>query len=100
MDRQDLELEEFSVPEAVRLPLHRLDLVVRPLHRATADHDVVVRQQTTTVRRQRRSHLLQHFDPRGPSTAYPAIEEEARKTLAGLLPELAQILLHVVGRRQ
>ena len=36
VDRQDLQLEELLVPEPVGLALHRLDLVVRPLHRAAA----------------------------------------------------------------
>src|SRR3954468_22789472 len=45
VDRQDLELEESPVPEPVRLTLHRLDLVVRPLHRSAGDHHVVVRRK-------------------------------------------------------
>src|SRR4051794_21816301 len=53
VDRQDLQLEELLVAEPVGLPLHRLDLVVRPLQRARRDHHVVVGQQAAPVRRQR-----------------------------------------------
>ena len=49
MDRKDLQFEELHVPEPVRLAFHRLDLVVRPLHRAACDQHVVVRQQPRTV---------------------------------------------------
>src|SRR5512135_3692617 len=62
VDRQDLQLEELTVPEPRGLPLHRLDLVVRPLQRTRRDHHVVVGQQTTPVRRQRLGHLLEHLD--------------------------------------
>src|SRR5262249_53510776 len=65
MDRQDLQLEELQVPEPVRLPFHRLDLVVGPLQRTTRDHHVVVGQQPAPVRRQRLGHLLEDLDPRG-----------------------------------
>src|SRR5512143_3117653 len=64
VDRQDLQLEELLVAEPIRLPLHRLDLVVRPLHRTGRDHHVVVGQQPTPVRRQWLSPLLAHLDPR------------------------------------
>jgi hypothetical protein len=30
VNRQDLQLEELTVPESIRLTLHRLDLVIGP----------------------------------------------------------------------
>src|SRR5436305_1999865 len=74
VDRQDLQLEELTVPEPIGLPPHRLDLVVRPLQRTRADHHVVVGQQTTAVRRQRLGHLLQDLDPRRLRTLDPPLE--------------------------
>ena len=61
---------------------------------------VVVGQQPAAVRRQRLGHLLEHLDPRRLRPADPAVQERGRELLAGLLPELPQVLLHVVGRRQ
>src|SRR5512135_2447936 len=75
VDRQDLQLEELLVAEPISLPLHRLDLVVRPLHRTGRDHHVVVGQQPTPVRRQCLAHLLAHLDPRRLRTLDPAVEE-------------------------
>src|SRR5512135_1736512 len=100
VDRQDLQLEELLVAEPIRLPLHRLDLVVRPLHRARRDHHVVVGQQTTPMRRQRLGHLLQHLDPRCLRALDPAIEQQRPELLPRLLPELAEVLLQVVGHGQ
>src|SRR5512135_165564 len=75
VDRQDLQLEELTVPEPRGLPLHRLDLVVRPLQRTRRDHHVVVGQQPTPVRRRSPGHLWEHLDPRGLRTSDPAVEE-------------------------
>src|SRR5262249_36545556 len=100
MDRQDLPLEELPVPEPIRLPLHRLDLVVRPLHRTAADHDIVVRQQPAPVPRERLGHLLEDPDPRRLGPADPPVEERGGEPLPRLLPEPPEVLLQVVGRRQ
>ena len=89
VDRQDLQLEELRVPEPIGLPLHRLDLVVRPLHRTRRDHHIVVGQQTTPVRCQRLGHLLEDLDPRGFGALDPAIEKQRPERLARLLLLLA-----------
>ena len=93
MDRQDLQLEKLFVTEPVRLTLHRLDLIVRPLHRTRRDHHVIVGQQPAPVPRQCLGHLLEHLDPRPFRTLDPAVEERRRERLARLLPELAEVLL-------
>src|SRR5512142_2755289 len=100
VDRQDLQLEELTVPEPIGLALHGLDLVVRPLQGATRDRHVVVRQKPTAVGRQRLRHLLQHLDPRYLCPTEPIVEERRGEPLAGLLPELTEVLLHVVGHSQ
>jgi CheY-like chemotaxis protein len=44
VDGQYLQLKELLVAEPVRLSLHRLDLVVRPLHGTRRDHHIEVGQ--------------------------------------------------------
>jgi hypothetical protein len=44
VDGQYLQLKEVLVAKPVRLPLHRLDLVVRPLHGTRRDLHIVVGQ--------------------------------------------------------
>ncbi len=87
MNRQDLELEGFPVPKAVPLTLHRFDLVVDSLHRATSDYHLVVRQQAATAQGKYLGDLLEHPDSRGHLLLNLAVEEVRHKSLAGLLPE-------------
>jgi hypothetical protein len=62
MDRQDLQFEKLVIAESVRLPLHGLDLVVRPLKGARANREIVVGEQARSMRLQRVGHLTEHVD--------------------------------------
>jgi hypothetical protein len=97
---RDLQLKELHVPEPVRLALHRFDLIVRPLHRAAREHDVIIREQSRTVCCQRFGYLLEHLDPGLARAPNPAVAKRSRERLPGLVPEPSQIVLQVVGRRQ
>src|ERR1700729_4369460 len=100
MDRQNLQLEKLLVSKSVRLPLHRLDLVVRPFQGTGADREVVVRQQTRAATLQCLGHLLKHAYARGLRSPDPVREKSTGERLARLVPELPQVFLQVVGRRQ
>ena len=52
------------------------------------------------MRRQRLGHLLEYSDPRRFGPANPPVQESRRELLSRLLPEPAQVVLHVVGCRQ
>jgi hypothetical protein len=49
MDRQDLELEELLITEAICLALHSLDLVVGSLQGTGGDRTIVVGQEASSV---------------------------------------------------
>ena len=58
--RVDFEFEEILVSKSLDLALYRLDLVVRPLHRASREHHVVIRRCPRAVPRQCPAPILEH----------------------------------------
>src|SRR6516165_8276408 len=97
---QDLKFEELVVPEPIGLSLHGLDLVVGPFKGTCANRVVVVGQEAGTMRVQRLGHLEEHVDSRRLGTSDPVVEKQSGVLPARLLPELSEVLLHVVGQRQ
>ena len=90
MDRQYLQLEELHIPKPVRLAFHRLDFVVRSLHRTARDHHVVLRKQSRSVHCERFGHLMKDLDVGRVRTSNPAIQERGRECFPWLVPEPSQ----------
>ena len=95
-----LELEEVHISEAICLPFHGLDLVVGALQGAGGDGVIVVGQDAGSVGHEGIGKLGEHGDSRIPCPARPVKEEGFGSLLAGLGPELPEVLLHVIGAGQ
>src|SRR5215469_2083859 len=100
MNPQDLEFEKLVISETICLALHGLDLVVRTLQGSRADWIVVVGQEASSMLVQCLGHLPEHVDTRCLGPSYPVVEEQCGVSLPGLLPELPEVFLHVVGQCQ
>src|SRR3974377_460377 len=97
---QDLEFEELVVSEPIALPLHGFDLVVGSFKGTCANRVVVVGQEAGTMCIQRLGHLEKHVDSRRLRASDTVVEKQSGVVPARLLPELSEVLLHVVGQRQ
>src|SRR5271170_4004956 len=100
MNSIDFQFEELLVAVAIGLPLHRLDLVVRPLQGTRRDRVVIPRYQAQRVFPQRLGQTSQERNARSLCPCQPIQQEDRRLVLVVLLPEFPQLLLEVIGRRQ
>src|SRR5262249_15001599 len=100
MNRQDLQLEELTVAEAIGLAFHGLDLGVGAFQGAGGYRVVVPGQDTRLMLLESIGEPLEQPDARGARTGQPVAEYTPGRALVGLVPDLPQILLEIVGDGQ
>jgi len=100
VERVDFEVEEFLVAESVVLALHGFDFVVGAFEGSGGDGMIVPGEDALGVGQESAGELLDDADAGSQGLQIPRLEEPAGLGFAGLVPQLSQIFLEIVGGGQ